>query len=102
MLLRHSIIITPAFSPSGVRLERWSACAAPPRVRGRTVRAHDRKLLFLGHVRWTDLCAKPGEVGRVSDGEDHPLHGRDVHCCGSDRALLAADVGTDHSGGRVL
>lgn len=50
------------FTVKTVRPELRSACAASPCVHGRgdVPRAHDKKLLFLGHVRWTDFCAKPG------------------------------------------
>lgn len=78
-------------------MQRLRASAA-----GQTFRVRDRKLLFLGHVRWRHVCAKPGEIWRVSDGDDDSLHGRDVHCRRSDRAPPAADVGTDHGGRRVL
>lgn len=77
-------------------MQRLRASAAE-----QTFRAHDRKLLFLGHVRRRHFCAKPGEIWRVSDGDDDSLQ-RDVHCRRSDRAPPAADVGTDHGGRRVL
>lgn len=78
-------------------MQRLRASAAE-----QTYRARDRKLLFVGHVRWTHFCAKPGDIWRVPDGEDGSFHGRDVHCRRSDRGPPAADVGADHGGGRVL
>lgn len=60
--LRHKP--SGVFAVRTVRPKLRSACAASPCVRGRgeALRAHERKkkLLLLGHVRWTDFYAERG------------------------------------------
>lgn len=83
--------------------ELRSACAASPCVRGQgdVPRAHTESYFSSDMWGGWTFARSQVEIWRICYGEDHSLHGGDVHCCRSDRGL-AVGVGTDHCGGRVL